>query len=188
MSNEIFMKKKIKNYPIISSDSFSELRDFQGEEGYTSNFVVKKGDEKFTYSIKPVFGYHIKSLQRAKDLKEVGELLDKNFTYQDVSPLIDFFDLKASEVAKAASVSPSTVSRWSADSLIGNAGSYQFYKMDEFVKNGVELFGSEDQFKKWIFSFNLALGSVKPSQLMLSLHGLEMVNEALEAMHFGNVM
>ncbi|PRY90474.1 putative toxin-antitoxin system antitoxin component (TIGR02293 family) [Mongoliibacter ruber] len=187
-SNEIFMKKKAKKYPEVNPDHLSEFRDYQGDEGYTSTFIVKKGGEKLNYTVKPVFGYFIKSLQKARNLQEVGVMLEENFTYQEVSPLIEFLNLKASEIAKATSVSPSTVSRWSVDSSIGTPGSYQFFKIDELIKNGVELFGSEIQFKKWLYSSNLALGNAIPAQLMLSMYGLEMVSETVEALHFGNVM
>jgi putative toxin-antitoxin system antitoxin component (TIGR02293 family) len=182
------MKKNKAYHPSKTKES-DLVSDFQAETyGSSTVFTVNRGGVQSHYEINSGFGYFLKSLDNAKNLVEVGEKLDKNLSYAEILPIVDFLGLKASEVAKAASVSPSTVSRWMKDSLIGSPGSFQFFKIDEAIKKGVEIFGSTSNFKLWLNAPNLALGQVMPFSLILSATGLEMVHEALDALHFGNVL
>jgi putative toxin-antitoxin system antitoxin component (TIGR02293 family) len=101
---------------------------------------------------------------------------------------LNYLGFKIQDIAKAASVSPSTVSRWDNKSPIGNPGSYQFFKIDEVIKKGVDLFGNTTHLKQWLDSPNMALGNEIPTKILTSMIGLELVDEALDALHFGNVM
>jgi uncharacterized protein (DUF2384 family) len=60
--------------------------------------------------------------------------------------------------------------------------------MDEVIRKGVNLFGGEEQFKVWLTSPNLAMGNVPPSKLITSILGVDLVDEALDALSCGNVM
>src|SRR5690606_20563447 len=107
---------------------------------------------------------------------------------KEVQPIIEYLEFKIPEVAKAAAVSSSTVSRWDANTSIGVPGSNQFFKIDEIIKKGVDLFGGLDELKNWLTLPNLALGNVTPVSLLPSLIGIDLVDEALDALHYGNVM
>jgi putative toxin-antitoxin system antitoxin component (TIGR02293 family) len=151
-------------------------------------FRVTRGGKQTDYAIHGGFGYFIPSLRKADNLIKVNELVEAGILSKEVEPIIEYLDLKVPEIARAAAVSPSTVSRWKSDSPIGIPGSNQFFRIDEVIRKGVELFGGLDEFKGWLSTPNLALGNSIPAKLITSLIGVEMVDEALDALHYGNVM
>ncbi|WP_373522803.1 antitoxin Xre/MbcA/ParS toxin-binding domain-containing protein [Aquiflexum sp.] len=182
--------KKTKSYGESHPKEENIVSDFQYEAPYgsaTSFQVERFGLSKF-YNIPGGYGYFIPAFTKAGSMTEVGKLLDQNLLSEDISPIVDFLDLKIQEIAKAASVSPSTVSRWDSKSPIGTPGSYQFFKIDEVIKKGVDLFGNTTHLKEWLDGPNMALGNEAPIKLITSMIGLELVDEALDALHFGNVM
>ncbi len=180
--------KKIKKYTPPKSEDLSVFSDFERPFGLSDTFVVKKGDQQVSYEVKNGFGYYLDAFKGAKSMQEVGQKLEENLTFAEISPILAFLNLKMVELAKAVTVSPSTVSRWSSGSKIGTPGSYQFFKIDEAIKKGMEVFGKEANLKSWLNTPNLALGHIKPRDLMLSMTGVELVHEAIDALHFGNVL
>ncbi len=151
-------------------------------------FRVLRGGKKKIYAVTPGYGFFIRGLRKASNLGQVSALVEAGIPSKEVEPIIEFLDLKVPEVAQAAGVSPSTVSRWGADSSIGAAGSNQFFRIDEIIRKGVNLFGSLDMFKTWLHSPNMALGNKIPAKLLISQIGIDIVEEAVDALHYGNVM
>ncbi len=151
------------------------------------SFRVTRAGKQKNYAIQTGFGYFIPSLRKAENLVQVNELVETGILSKEVAPIIEYLDLKIPEIARAAAVSPSTVSRWKGDSSIGVPGSNQFFRIDEVIRKGVDLFGGPEEFKGWLHSPNLALGNM-PAKLITSNIGVEMIDEALDALHYGNVM
>lgn len=180
--------KNRKNYPELIPERTSMVNDFQVSYDSPKTFIVHRGGKKTDYSVQSGYGHFLKSLKSSNSLVEVGALLDRNLTFAEITDIIEYMEMKMVDVAKSASVSPSTVSRWTADTPIGTPGSYQFFKMDEAIKKGVEYFGNPTRLKSWLTSPNLALGQVRPADLMVSMTGIELVHEAIDALHFGNVL
>jgi len=58
----------------------------------------------------------------------------------------------------------------------------------QLTKKGIELFGNEIEFKKWLSEPNLSLGNKKPSDLMKSVSGREQIRDAIEALNYGAMM
>jgi putative toxin-antitoxin system antitoxin component (TIGR02293 family) len=160
----------------------------QVEDAPSRYFIVSRAGSQKRYAIQGGFGYFIRSLKRASNLVQVGELLEAGLPSKEVEPIIRYLDLKIPEIARAAAVSSSTVSRWKANTSIGIPGSNQFFRIDEVIRKGVDLFGGLEEFKGWLHSPNLALGNNIPAKLITSEIGVEMVDEALDALHYGNVM
>jgi putative toxin-antitoxin system antitoxin component (TIGR02293 family) len=151
-------------------------------------FMVTRGGKQKHYAIQTGFGYFIPSLRRAANLGQVNELVESGIMSKEVEPIIAYLNLKVPDIARAAAVSPSTVTRWKGDTSIGVPGSNQFFRMDEVIRKGVDLFGGLEEFKGWLHSPNMALGNTVPAKLITSHIGVEMVDEALDALHYGNVM
>ena len=61
-------------------------------------------------------------------------------------------------------------------------------KKGEVIKKGIALFGGDKAFKIWLNTTNTTFGNRTPKKLMRTQRGLELVNEAIEALHYGNVM
>jgi len=158
------------------------------EKGTYRSFRVTRGGKQKSYPVQTGFGYFIPSLRKAENLGQVNELVEAGLPSREVQALIEYLDLNIPDVARAAAVSPSTVSRWKRESSIGVPGSNQFFRIDEVIRKGVELFGGLEEFKNWMHNPNLVLGNAVPAKLITSLIGVEMVDEALDALHYGNVM
>ena len=61
-------------------------------------------------------------------------------------------------------------------------------KRSEVIKKGSALFGGDKDFRIWLNTANTPFGKKTPREIMRTQLGLEMVDEAIEAVHFGNVM
>lgn len=151
-------------------------------------FTVIRAGKEIDYPVSSGYGYFISSLQSARNLAQLSTMIEVGFPLSEVQSVIDFLQLKIHEIATAASVSTSTVTRWKEDSSIGTAGSHQFFKIDEIIKKGVALFGTPALLRTWLVTPNMALGDQTPRKLLLSVIGIALIDEALDALHFGNVM
>lgn len=158
------------------------------EEPATTYFKVTRAGRQKSYTVQARYGYFIPSLRKAENLAQINEIVEAGIPSREVRSIIEFLDLKVPDIAKAAAVSPSTVSRWQADTSIGVPGSNQFFRIDEVIRKGVDLFGGLEEFKAWLRSPNVALGNNIPAKLITSHIGVEMVDEALDALHYGNLM
>ncbi len=152
------------------------------------SFRITVAGRKKTYPIHQGYGYFIPALKKAENLEDVSSYLEKGITSKEIKPVVKYLDFKVPEIAKAATVSVSTVLRWQPETSIGLPGSGQFYKIDEVIRKGVSLFGGEEQFKTWLNSPNLSLGNAVPLKLITSTIGVDLVDEALDALIYGNVM
>jgi putative toxin-antitoxin system antitoxin component (TIGR02293 family) len=149
--------------------------------------IVRAGKQR-EYVVESGFGYFIGSFRKATHITQISEVVDKGIASKEIQPVIQYLGFKVSEIAKAAAVSPSTVNRWDPETSIGVAGTNQFFKIDEIIKKGVDLFGGPDEFKSWLDSPNLSLGNQVPGKILTSNIGVELIDEALDALHFGTVM
>ena len=101
------------------------------EAGPARIFKVTRGGKQKNYEVTPRFGYFIRSLKGTENLSQVNALVENGIASKEIQPIIEYLELKVPDIAKAAAVSPSTVSRWKADTSIGVAGSNQFFRIDE---------------------------------------------------------
>jgi len=61
----------------------------------------------------------------------------------------------------------------------------QILKLEELYKKGIELFGSANEFNKWLKSESFGLGNTKPVNLLNSITGIDLVYEELVRIEFG---
>ncbi len=154
----------------------------------SQSFKVTRGGKEKEYTVHTGYGYFIPSLQKAENMLQVAKVVEEGFQSAEIGPILDYLGFKVADIAKAASVSASTVSRWHPNTSIGIPGSNQFFRIDQVIRKGVDLFGDLDDLKSWLQSPNLALGNAVPAQLITTAIGVELVDEALDALHYGNVM
>lgn len=56
------------------------------------------------------------------------------------------------------------------------------------MQKGNSLFGSEQNFRSWLYQENNALGYIRPIELLQDPEGISLVEDALGAMEYGNLM
>jgi putative toxin-antitoxin system antitoxin component (TIGR02293 family) len=61
-------------------------------------------------------------------------------------------------------------------------------EVDKLARKGVGVFGDHASFIEWLHQPNTALGDSSPLKMLSTPYGVEMVEDALEALEFGNVM
>jgi putative toxin-antitoxin system antitoxin component (TIGR02293 family) len=185
-------RKKRKHIVETDAKKRASMRVVVDEKKTTQNKpavfkIVRDGKER-EYKIEPGFGYFIGSFRKARNIKQISEVVDIGIASKEIQAIVEYLGFKVPEIAKAAAVSTSTVNRWEPETSIGVAGTNQFFKIDEIIKKGIDLFGGPDEFKIWLDSPNLALGDQIPAKILTSQIGVELVDEALDALHFGSVM
>ena len=104
----------------------------------------------------------------------------------ELNELINYLGYTKQEVAEMFEVDPSTLSRWQQDKPIGKLRSKAMYDIDHIIAKGVRLFGSKTILKEWLSTTNYALGDQKPLDLLKDAYGITMVDNAIEAMSWGN--
>lgn len=113
----------------------------------------------------------------------------KILAFEEVKPMFRYLGYSQQEVAQVLEVNPSTLSRWDKNEKstpIGKLRSKTLFDIDHIIAKGVRIFGSEDNFKNWLNTTNYALGDVKPIELLKDPYGVELVDNAIEAMSWGN--
>lgn len=173
----------------VSREAAVKYKAFGNEQkGPSQSFKVSRGGQEKEYAISTGYGYFIPSFRKAENMLQVAKVVEEGLESAEIVPILDYLGFKVPDVAKAAAVSASTVSRWHPTSSIGVPGSNQFFRIDQIIRKGVDLFGDLDDLKSWLQSPNLALGNAVPAKLITTAIGVELVEEALDALHYGNVM
>lgn len=113
----------------------------------------------------------------------------KELSFHELAPIIDFFEYKQNDLATFLDVDPSTVSRWKKkDSEIGTLQSKNIFDIDEIIAKGIRIFGTKENFKEWLNTTNYSLGDKKPVELLKNPYGVEMVEEAIDALSWGSYL
>lgn len=154
----------------------------------SQSFKVSRAGQEMEYTVQTGYGYFIPTFKEAENMLQIAKAVERGLLSEEIMPISAYLGFRVSDLAKAASVSASTVSRWKSKTSIGVPGSNQFFRIDQVIRKGVDLFGGLDDLKGWLQSPNLALRNAVPAELLTSVIGVELVDEALDALHFGNVM
>lgn len=103
--------------------------------------------------------------------------------------MFNYLGYSQKEVAEVLEIDTSTISRWNKlqkDELLGKFQSKAIRHIDEIIAKGIKIFGSEENFKVWLNTPNYGLGEIKPIELLKDPYEIELVDNALEAMSWGN--
>lgn len=113
----------------------------------------------------------------------------KSLKYDELAKVNEFFDFNQEDLAELLHVNPSTISRWKQNnSDIGLLQSKFIMDIDKIVTIGIRIFGNETNFKEWLNNRNYALGDQKPVDLLTDPYRTELVEDALNALSWGNYM
>lgn len=166
------------------------LRKKARKSGTVSVFTVNLGEgRKMAVEAKIPYGAFITTVRKAKNYSDLNEMIGtEGLTMRTVKPLVTYLDLSSDKFASLIGVSSRTLSRWDNDSAIGVMASKTLLEVDRLSKKGIDTFGSAELFKGWLLQSNTALGDVTPIEMLTEPYGVELVEDALEAMEYGNIM
>lgn len=153
-------------------------------------FTVDMGEgNKIVMEPEIPYGTFIKDVQPVKNYRDLNTVIGKEgFHLKSVKPLVAFLDLPNDKVAALLGVSSRTLSRWDDDSRIGSMASRTLLEVDRLSKKGISIFGDPGLFKSWLTQSNTAMGDIAPIELLTTPYGVELVEDALEAMEFGSIL
>lgn len=162
------------------------------KEGSSSKPAVKKwviqekGKHKKEVFTEPRNSYFYHELANNPVL-EVRE--PNSLSYSQVEPMLEFLGYNQREAAVFLEVDPGTISRWKRNKNdIGKLRTRNLMSVDEIIAKGIRIFGTEQLFKDWLNATNDALGHVKPVELLKDPYGVIQVEEAIDAMSWGNYL
>jgi putative toxin-antitoxin system antitoxin component (TIGR02293 family) len=94
------------------------------------------------------------------------------------------FDL--SEWSRILHISERTIQRYRKDKRkFDSIHTDRLLQIMILLNKGIEVFGKNDNFLSWLNSLNIALGSVKPIELMDNSFGINMVTNELIKIEYG---
>ena len=124
-------------------------------------------------------------MPRSGHIKDTSVVLD----FREIQPIIKFLGYSQQEVANILEADPSTLSRWKKGNRpIGRLRSKTMFDIDQILAKGIRIFGSESNFQEWLNTANYALGDKKPVELLKDPYGIGLVDNAIEAISWGNIL
>ena len=150
-------------------------------------WVIKEpGKRKRELEVTPLANYFYAefSIGSRNEVRE-PEILN----YGQVETMLEFLGYNQKEAASFLEVDPATISRWKKNkNEIGKLRTRNLMYVDEIIAKGVRIFGNEVLLKEWLDSTNDALGGSKPVDLLMDPYGVIQVEEAIDALSWGNYL
>lgn len=151
--------------------------------------IVANEGTKMVMEAKLPYGAFIKSVRNARNYTDLNtEIGTEGLRMKDIRPLINFLDLPGEKFATLLGVSSRTLSRWNENSPVGVLASKTLLEIDRLTQKGISVFGSPELFKHWLNEPNTSLGDVAPADLLSDPYAVELIDDALGAMEYGNLM
>lgn len=114
-----------------------------------------------------------------------GVVLD----FQETGDFFDFLDFTTHDIAEVMEIDPSTLFRWKKeDRKLSKSLTKNLLEMDQIIAKGIRIFGSEALLSQWLQTPNLALNGQKPATLLKNPYQIAVVDQALEAISWGNIL
>lgn len=114
-----------------------------------------------------------------------GVVLD----FHETGQFFDYLDFTTNDIAEVMEVDPSTLFRWKKeDRKLSKSLTKNLLEMDQIIAKGIRIFGSEELLSHWLHTPNSALGNQKPAQLLKNPYQITLVDQALEAISWGNII
>jgi len=122
-------------------------------------------------------------------VNEPVEVYSNSLDFKETSILFDFLEYTQSDIADLLEVDPSTLFRWKKeDRKLTKILTKSLLEMDQIIAKGIRIFGSEALLSEWLHTPNLSMGQQKPSIILKNPYGIELVDQALEAISWGNIL
>lgn len=114
-----------------------------------------------------------------------GAVLD----FHETGQFFEFLDFTTHDIAEVMEIDPSTLFRWKKeDRKLTKSLTKNLLEMDQIIAKGVRIFGSEELLSQWLHTPNSALGDQKPAHLLKNPYQISLVDQALEALSWGNIL
>lgn len=126
-----------------------------------------------------------KSLEN-KDIFMLIKSTREGVEYDTFDKLSDSFPINNSDWSKILNVSERTMQRYKKEKKrFDSIHSERLLLIELLLKKGIEVFSNTDNFIKWLNSENIALGGVKPMNMLDNSFGVNMIKDELVRIEHG---
>ncbi|MBL7473771.1 type II RES/Xre toxin-antitoxin system antitoxin [Robertkochia sediminum] len=114
------------------------------------------------------------------------EIATKGLNANIIKNFREYFDLSLGATAHMLNVSEPSIYRWTkANKKLERNVSIKLFEISELFLTGTEIFGSKENFFKWLNLPNTALGGMQPSELIEIPEGVSKVRDILGRIEHG---
>lgn len=106
-------------------------------------------------------------------------LIREGVKMQNLLHLMEVTDINSTEAANILHTSERTLRRYTNDTILNPEQSERIIELARLFSRGAEVFGSLDNFKVWMNTPVVALGTIKPKELLDTSLGIEILQEEL---------
>lgn len=122
-------------------------------------------------------------------VNEPREIYGTALDFNETGQFFEFLDFTTHDIAEVMEIDPSTLFRWKKeDRKLSKSLTKNLLDMDQIIAKGVRIFGSEALLSEWLHTPNSSLGNQKPAQLLKNPYQIALVDQALEAISWGNIL
>lgn len=109
--------------------------------------------------------------------------------FHETAELFEYLSFTQQDVAEVMEVDPSTLFRWRKENRkLTKAITKNLLDIDQIVAKGIRVFGTEELFSEWLHAPNSSLAGQQPVTFLKNPYGISKVDQALEAMSWGNIL
>lgn len=113
-------------------------------------------------------------------------IASKGLSANIINNFRDYFDLSLNETAHMLNVSEPSIYRWvKTDKKLERNLAIKLFEISELFLLGTEIFGSRENFFKWLDLPNTALGGMQPNDLIDIPEGVSKVRDVLGRIEYG---
>lgn len=121
-----------------------------------------------------------------KGILKLIEMVRKGIKFSNFTELVKSSPFDMNEWSGFLHLSERTMQRYKKEkTTFGNIHSEKIVQITLLFNYGVEVFGDKEKFNSWLETNNLALGQIKPKQLLDSSFGIDLVKDELIRIEHG---
>lgn len=121
-----------------------------------------------------------------KDIYSLIEMVRQGIKFSNFTSLVGKSPFNLSEWSNLLHLSERTMQRYKKEkTTFGNIHSEKILQLTLLIKYGTEVFGNKEQFNTWLETDNVALGKIKPKDLLDSSFGITMIKDELTRIEHG---
>jgi putative toxin-antitoxin system antitoxin component (TIGR02293 family) len=121
-----------------------------------------------------------------KNILKLIEMVRHGIKFSSFVELVKSSPFNINEWSNFLHLSDRTMQRYKKEkATFGNIHSEKILQITLLFKYGVEVFGDKKKFNTWLETDNLALGKIKPKELLDNSFGIEMIKDELTRIEHG---
>lgn len=114
------------------------------------------------------------------------KLVRKGISYPAFQKVVDDFSFTIEEWSTFLHLSERTLQRYKKnDTSFDSLQSERILQITLFYQRGIDVFGDRDNFDTWLNTVSIALGNIKPKELLDNSFGISLLDEELIRIEHG---